>query len=104
MASKYLRAARAKTLIAPGNRAVSAPVTGSVLTVLVTFATWTVGQTAVAAELVLEAELEADADAAALALELAHFLVVVITLPPPLVVFELAATTAAELLLELDEL
>ncbi len=99
MASKYLRADSTKALIAPGKKAISAPVAGKVLTVLVTFVTLTVdGQTAVAAVAALvAAEL---AEAAALALELTHFFV-----SATVVVEAKPATTAADtLLLEPDEL
>lgn len=98
-----MRAARAKALIAPGNRAVSAPVAGNVLTVLVTFATFTVGQAVALAALAAEL-VEADAEAAAPdpaapdAEALTHFLsveTVTILLPP-------VATAAAALELELE--
>lgn len=105
-----MRAARAKALKLPGNRAISAPVAGNLLTVLVVFATVTVfGQEAALAALAAEL-VEADAEvatpdpAAPDAEALTHFLSVetVTTLLPTVATAAVALELELELELELD--
>ncbi|KKU43624.1 MAG: hypothetical protein UX60_C0020G0002 [Berkelbacteria bacterium GW2011_GWA2_46_7] len=106
-----MRAARANALRLPGNRAISAPVAGNLLTVLVVFATVTVfGQAvalaALAAELVeADAKVAAPDPAAPDAEALTHFLSVetVTILLPPVATAAAALELELELELELDE-